>query len=293
MANVHAGYRGILDLGNGVKLRFVDAGISAKQAVEIPDMVMGDWDHDDYAYGKVEVGGSISGLVDENFQASIWDWGFCRDSCGLLTPKSPSLYYYCDSAGKRSQTFDTLYVNTLNFSCAAGDIANWSVDVIGKKASAFSETSPANVTDVYKLITWDKIGLVITPGSDMGTPTAVAFQNIEFSIANNVAPVYAIGDTTAMPLPDRLFPYEVVPGIRTITGSLTGFDIDDTFSGFGNWDAYDTGYGGLCTMAFAIGALNVSFRVRFHRIDPKMGVGPITSTIAFSGVGHQDQTGCA
>lgn len=291
MANVHAGYRGILDLdGAGTYLRFTDCSISAKQAVEIPDVVMGDWDHDVFAYGKIEVNGSLSGLVDTNFANTIWNWGYDRsDPCGLLTPKSPHLYYYCDTTG-RDVSFTDLYVNSLNFTCAAGDIANWSVDVIGKQASAFGTTSAPQFTDTHKLITWDKVGVTIS-GGDLGTPTSVAFQNLEFTIANNVELVYAILPAST---PPTLFPYEAVPGIRTITGSLTAFDVDDTFSGYNAWGDYTDGPnanpgapGGQSTMTFTIGTLSVTFLVRFHRIEPTVGTGPITSTVAFSGVSHQ------
>ena len=285
MAIGHAGYRGILDLdGAGTYLRFNDCSISAKQGVEIPDMVMGDWDHDVYAYGKVEVNGSISGLVDESFGDTIWNWGFIRDDCGLLTPKSPHLYYYCDSGTGRDISFTNLYVNSLNFTCAAGDVANWSVDVVGKEASDFGTTSAPHFTTTNKLITWDKVGVSITPGTDLSTLSAVAFQNLEFTVANNVEPVYAITSTSEVP-ENRLFPYNVVPGIRTITGSLTAIDIDDALTGFKNWDAYTTG--GQSTMVFNIGGLAVTFLVRFHRLDPKMSSGLITSTVAFSGVSHQ------
>lgn len=296
MANVHAGYRGILDLdGAGTYLRFTDCSISAKQGVEIPDLVMGDWNHDNYAYGKIEVNGSISGLVDEGFSNTIWDWGYVRNSpCGLINPKSPHLYYYCDDSDttkKRDIAFTDLFVNSLNFTVAAGDIANWSVDVIGRRASAFTNTDAPHFTDTKKLITWDKVGVSISASSDTPTPCApvvLAYQNLEFTVANNVELVYAIVPSTD---PDwGLFPYQAVPGIRTITGSLTGFDIDDQFAGFDNWDAYQTQSpaSGLNIITFSIGALTVKFAVRFHRIEPTIGVGPVTSTIAFSGVGYQE-----
>ena len=67
MGSVFPGYRGLADIGGVGQVRFADASITAKQEVEAPDLIMGDWDHDAYVYGKIEVGGTISGPVTETF----------------------------------------------------------------------------------------------------------------------------------------------------------------------------------------------------------------------------------
>ena len=283
--NVHAGYRGIMDFPSGGQsnyVRFTDCSIAAKQDVNIPDLVMGHWDKDSYNYQKVEVNGSMSGPIDENFGSVLWQYAAPRSGCGLLTAANPHLYYYCDETG-RDVVFNGMIVNSLTVSCAAGDVAQFSAEFIGKTAGAYTTNSAPIFSNTAKLITWDKLSVSITATTDAvpQTPTVIAYQNFSVTIANNAEPVYAILSSGS----SNLFPYEVIPGIRTITGSITGFDIDAAFSGFNKWDDYATT--GAGTLTFTLGSLSVPIKARFHRINPTLGVGPVTSTIAFSGVGAQ------
>ena len=79
MAIVNPGYRGIAVVG-GTNVRFASADISAKQEVQADDLIMGDWDRDAWVYGKIEVGGSISGPVTETFASldGIFGWACTR-----------------------------------------------------------------------------------------------------------------------------------------------------------------------------------------------------------------------
>ena len=161
MANVYAGYRGLVDIGAIGQVRFQDASITARQTVTAPDLVNGDWDKDAYYYGSVEVGGSISGPVTETFIAGsagggLWDWGVKRTGdCGLLASDTVTLYYYCGGSEMNTRTFGGMLVNTLGFSCAAGDVAQFTMDVLGSSAGAWSNAIPPHFTTAEKLI---KIG---------------------------------------------------------------------------------------------------------------------------------------
>jgi hypothetical protein len=120
---INPGYRGLATIGGVGQVRFSDANITAKQEINAPDLIMGDWDHDAYVYGKIEVSGSISGPVTETFvQGSggggLWDWGVVRNApCGTLDANAVTLYYYCDSETGQgsSRTFSDVKVNSLNF----------------------------------------------------------------------------------------------------------------------------------------------------------------------------------
>lgn len=123
MADVYAGYRGLIDIAEVGEVRFQDASITAKQSVEAPDLIMGDWDHDAYVYGKIEVGGSVSGPVTDTFVGGaaagdgLWGWGVARETpCGLLTPSDFDLYYYCGGSSNNYRQFTGMYCNTLGFS---------------------------------------------------------------------------------------------------------------------------------------------------------------------------------
>ena len=144
------------------------------------------------------------------------------------------------------------------------------------KAGTFSSGTPPRFTDAEKLVTWDKVGVSITGNGGYAGPDT--FSNFEITVSNNVETAYALGQTD-------LFPFDLVPGLRTITGSVSAYNVP-TANGADNWDAYDAGTVG--TITFDIGGLSVSALVRFHRVEPASSVGPIISTVGFTGVTSQN-----
>jgi hypothetical protein len=292
---MNPGYRGLADIGGVGQVRFSDANIVAKQAVEAPDLVMGDWDHDAYYYGKIEVSGSINGPVTETFLAGsagggLWDWGVVRTApCGSLSEESATLYYYCSGVGAgQARSFGGLKVNSLNFSVTAGDIANFAMDVMGVSADPWLDTDPPHFTDAEKIITWDEVTLTITPGySGVALSAAdIDFQAFEFTIANNLEPQYSLAQ-------DNLFPKQIVDGLRGISGTVTAYNVPEE-DGADRWIDYLAS--NVATISFTIGTgsaspLTIDMKVQFHRVEPSQNPGVITSTIAFTGVSHQ--TGAA
>jgi len=292
MGNVYPGYRGLADIAAVGNVRFADAGITARQEVNAPDLIMGDWDHDAYVYGPIEVGGTISGPVTETFVSGaagggLWDWGVKRNGdCGTLTESDVTLYYYCGGSDQRGRIFTDMLVNSLNFSCSAGDIAQFSIDILGKGVGAnngWISTDPPHFTTAEKLITWDKVNVTITTvgDSDFTLPANIAYSNFDFTIANNLETVYSLGQAD-------LFPFEIVPGLRGITGSISVYNTPES-NGADKWDDYLAANVGNIT--FDIGGLSLDMKVRFHRVEPASSTGPIISSIGFTGVSHQ--TGAA
>lgn len=289
MAYVFAGYRGLADIGGIGNVRFADASITARQEINAPDLIMGDWDHDAYVFGPIEVGGTISGPVTETFVSGsgggsgIWAWGVTRTGdCGTLSDADTTLYYYCDSESSgayNSRAFTGLMVNSLNFSCAAGDIAQFSIDLLGRTAGSWVAAVPPHFTDAEKLMTWDKVGVTITPGAnpEFTPPANIAYSNFDFTISNNLETVYSLGQA-------NLFPFDIVPGLRTITGSISVYNTPQA-DGKDRWDDYLASE--VSTIGFSIGTLAIDMKVRFHRVEPASSVGPIVSTIGFTGVSHQ------
>ena len=289
MSNVFGGYRGLADIAGVGQVRFSDAGITARQSIEAPDLIGGDWDRDAYYYGKIEVGGSISGPVTETFVSGssggqgVWNWGVQRKGlCGLLDGADTTLYYYCGGTEYRARKFINMLVNTLNFSCAAGDVANFSIDVLGSGVdvnNGWLNVDPPHFTTAEKLISWDKVSVAITPGanSEFTPPTNIAYSNFDFSIANNLQTVYSLGQP-------NLFPFEIVPGLRSISGSLSVYNTPMA-NGKDAWDDYLAA--DVSTISFNIGGLALDMKVRFHRIEPKSSTGPVISTLGYTGVTHQ------
>lgn len=285
VGDVNPGYMGYAQIGTGNALRFTDASISAKQGVNIPDIVMGHWDHDAYVFDKIEIGGSISGPVTETFAAgagSVWEWAVKRSgTCGALTPQDVTLYYYCGTSGN-NRLFPNMRVNSMTFSCAAGDIAQFSLDVLGAEEPSWGGSWTVNDV-VEKLITWDQTSIIVTAGDEsIGTLDSEAVSNFTFTINNNIQTVYAIGNGgTAL---NNLYPYDLVPGLRGVTGSLSVYNLPQV-AGFDKWSDYAADQMG--SMQFNIGATQFTMKCRFHRVEPALGVGPIMSTVAFTGVGVQ------
>ena len=288
MAQVHPGYRGIAIISAVTnEVRFADANITARQEINAPDLIMGDWDHDAYVYGPIEVGGTISGPVTETFASgavgSLWDWAVKRTApCGDLTTSTITLYYYCGGTDGNTRTFQGMLGNSVNFSVAAGDIANFSIDVLGKSAGAWTNATPPHVTRAEKLITWDKVSVSVSgAGPGASALSNVNYSNFDFTISNNLETVYSLAQS-------NLFPFEIVPGLRTITGTLSVYNTPQA-DGVDTWDSYTAG--NVSTLTFNIGTLSIDMKVQFHRIEPTSSVGPIISTLGFTGVTHQ--TGAA
>jgi len=204
----------------------------------------------------------------------------------LLTAANTTLYYYCGGSDYRARQFLNMYVNTLGFSCAAGDIAQFNIDIMGSGLgpnNGWLNSDPPHFTTAEKLITWDRVTLSITPGPnpEFTPPVNIAYSNFDFSIANNLQVVYSLGQA-------NLFPFEIVPGLRTITGSISVYNTPRA-DGKDRWIDYLAA--DVSTINFNIGGLTLSMKVRFHRIEPASSVSPIISTIGIVGVTHQ--TGAA
>jgi len=282
MATVNPGYMGWALFGTSSKFRFSDCSVAAKQDINAPDLITGHWNRQAYNYGKVDISGSISGPVGEKFATAgtgMWAKAVDRNPCGELTGDSLAIHYYCSQTeGYNTFTFGAAKVNSITFSCAAGDVANFSMDMIGASAA-----DPSSNSDIFdepeKLITWDKVGLEVEPGTAGGnTFGSEFFSNFEVTFGNNVEAVYALGQNS-------LYPFALVDGITTITGSVSAYNIPQMF-GVNTWDNYEADETG--TVQFNVGPdITVNLNVQWHRVEPTASVGPIISTVAFTGVTTQ------
>jgi len=281
MATVNPGYMGWAKFGDS-QFRFSDASVAAKQDINAPDLITGHWNRQAYNYGKIDIGGTISGPVGELFGTAgsgMWSKAVSRGECGELTPGELEIHYFCSTTeGYNTFTFGSAKVNSITFSCSAGDVAQFSMDMIAAE-SAEPSTGSGIFETPEKLITWDKVGLSVTPGTagsnTFGSPY---FSNFEVTFGNNVEAVYALGQS-------NLYPFALVDGITTITGSVTAYNIPQMF-GVETWDQYEADETG--TVEFNVGPdITVNLNVQWHRVEPASSVGPIMSTVAFTGVTTQ------
>lgn len=299
IGNIRAGYMGYANI-DGETLRFSDASIAARQDVMVPDLVAGSYNRMAFGYGPVSVDGSISGPMTENFIGTgtdkIWNWAAGRTNCGGLTNKQIDLYYFCEGTpapGSNSQRrFKNMYVNSMTFSVAAGDIANFSLDVIGAGPAEDIEwdasTYPGHVEDAdgdagpsEKLVTWDTVSLALA-GTYNTPATEIKYSNFELTISNNVEAVYALSDNS------DYFPFDLVPGIRAVTGSFSAYNIPEGIDGADNYGDAANDADQRTTITLNIAGSVYTVYAKLHRVEPTSGTGPVVSTIGFTGVGPQD-----
>lgn len=281
MATINPGYMGWAKFGD-TQFRFESSSVAAKQEINAPDLVTGYWRRMAYNYGKIDISGTISGPVTESFSAAgtgMWDKATTRGSCGELDEESLEIHYFCSTDSNSTWSWPAAKVNSLTFSCSAGDVANFSMDIIAAQAGTVAPEA-GTFEDIEKLVTWDKVTLEVAPGGDAGqTFDQTNFSNFEVTFANNVEAHYAMKNTES-----DLYPFALVDGITTITGSLSVYNIPGMY-GADNWDAYATG--NIGTLSFNVGSGIQTLNVRWHRVEPAASVGPIISTVAFTGVGKQ------
>jgi len=273
IGDIRAGYMGSLDLGTAGVIRFTSGSIYAKQEVEAPDLIMGTWNRNAAVFGKVEIVGNFSGPVTENF-GTLWAAAFDRDSCGNLSFFDCGIRYFCDDTGK---TFSVI-VNNLTFSCSAGDIAQFSLDLIG--AEIPTGGGPGDNTTEEKLITWDVLA-VYGFGSKI--------SNFEVSINNNVEAVYAIKEPGAT---NNYFPFDLVAGLRSISGSVSAYcnsttELDALGGGKDSYSDMAAGLGDAAIISFFNGSETIEVKVLKHRFEPQAATGPFVATVGFTGVGNQ------
>jgi hypothetical protein len=274
-STVNPGFMGYASFG-GSKFRFADCSFAAKQEINAPDLVTGYFRREAYNYGPVDISGTLSGPVGTNFTAagSIWDKATLRDSCGLLTQDTIDIVYYCGTG----LSFPTCKFNSITLSCAAGDVAQYSVDIIA--AGAPTDATGSDFTTAEKLITWDGLTLTVT-GSDGKTFNDDAFSNFEITINNNVEAVYAMISSGT----NNLFPFALVEGLSTITGSVSVYNLQTNMIGADDFFGYNTG--ALGTISINLNGTTYAFNVKWHRFEPTAAVGPIISTVGFTGVEQQ------
>jgi hypothetical protein len=291
VGDLNAGYRGLATIG-GTQVRFSDANISAKQQINAPDLVMGDWDRDAYNYGPISYDGSISGPVSEGFlegAESAIKWVTKRiGTCGTLDRKDIGLYYYCN----RSREFSDFYGDSIDFNVSAGDVANFTLNVKGVDADPWGDAAPPEKKNAEKLITWDKVNATIakTGGNPDSTELpdpidSIILQSFQFNVANNLEYQYALSQS-------NLKPFDIIPGLRQLSGSITIYNVEE-FEGYDTFDGYCAGSEHFITFSLSEGGAcsipeqEIQMKVRFERINPTLNTSVVTSTVGFTGVGHQ------
>jgi hypothetical protein len=300
MATITPGFRGLARIGSN-KVRFNSCTLNAVQEVEAPDLVMGDDTHDAWAYGKIEVAGAISGPVTESTGAFINALDQATGVSGGGLGAEIDVHYYAGF----DRRFGGCELNSFSFTITAGEVVTFNLDIIGETVDTdpYGATSGTTVasnttfTKGEKLVTWDKAVLRVSglKEDDSFTFADVAqlsgLQSFTFNASNNITRQFIISESS-------LFG-DLVEGMKAVTGSVVSYieqssgnvegvngpfgDGEATPAGADFWDAYNGDEAN--PFEFDIGSnLKIRSAVRFHRGTTELGVGPVVTTINFTGV---------
>jgi len=279
---IKPGFRGYAEIEGQtprVRIRFNSCSLNAVQEIEAPDMVMGDDTHDAWAYGKIEVGGSISGPVTESTGKFIDIL-----EANLEDGVTINVKYY----DGYTRAFSGCRMNSFTFNVSAGEIVNYTLDILGVRREDTDPTDMVGFTKGEKLVTWDKASFRIgslKDDEDLDWDTiydTLSFQNnlqsFSFTASNGLNRQFVLGESD-------LFG-DLVEGMKDVTGNITSYtekSSDGLASGVNYWNQYngDEAY----PIRFDIGAnLRVIAAVRFFRGTTELSTGPVITSIGFKGV---------
>jgi hypothetical protein len=268
----------------GRLVRALSSSLTARQAINHPDVVDNTIDRTLYQLGPVEVDGDvvvpvISGGAAQGsgFLDYIWGLAVKRDqNTGELVTSGGVILEYSHQIVR---TFRGCKVNSLEMRCTAGDRVEATIGIMGTTV-ANSGISPG-MTDLSpaRVLTWDNVIITSTQ-----FPTCV-IREFNFNIANNLSRNYTFCPDTG------LFASNISTGKRFITGAI-GFQgfaptyaLSDTNSNRNSTDE---------TLQFNFGGFVKTFYniiYEYQSID--INVGLITSTVnwyAHAGTGQTPAT---
>lgn len=148
---------------------------------------------------KGELSGRVSLLLCESQADDFYDLAYnCREF--IL-----DLSYYRRS----SRTYYECRINTLSFSCKAGELVQINLDIVSTDDEKGTQT--LSNTSNQKLITWDKTNVLGATPDGSGHD----IQSFTYNIDNSLVSV-----RTA----NRFFPLDINRGIQSVTGNIVWFD---------------------------------------------------------------------
>lgn len=276
---VHMGYVGQAKIKDTYYL-MTGSSLNATQAVEAPDTVGGAAMRKGAIHGKIEIGGNITGPIHEN-ASELYDLSMTRDS-GLdhMANKFTVLISYYQAGGTE---FKDCVVNSLQLSCTAGEVATFTLDVVGLSAAA--NTTPVSDTSVAcaKLMTWDQCTVT-------GAPAAMdQVQSINMTLNNNVQRAYVLGQ-------DNFFPADIPCGFREMSGTISAYAEGSPFDAGGGADDWAASKITDATeLSLAIGDV-MTLKCEnpiYHRAEGQGQTGPAIYSLNYTGICEPSGTGAS
>ena len=218
MANIHMGYMGHCMI-DGIQYLITGSSLNPAQVMEAPDVVQGYYMRKGWNYGKVEIGGNVTGPLHE-YSEDLWPLCFERNADGdhLASGGIEVDVAYYKGEGLK---FSHAYINSLEISATAGDVVQFTADFVGAKTDETADPTTAvdrlqsyEEATCSKLITWDRVAF-----EAVGiTATIKNIQSFTLTLNNNLERMYSIRSDYST---QDLYPIDVVAGMREISGSLS------------------------------------------------------------------------
>lgn len=271
---IHMGYMGSATIG-GTVVKITSSSINKVQVIDAPELVQGDYVKKAVNYGKVEVGGSVAGPCGDTSIVDLFSQATARTSEGdvLSNVVDITIAYYKSA----SQSFTGCYVNSLQLSVTAGEVAQFTIDFMGKgEVSGASASGDSSTGACEKLVTWDQCSF-----SGGGVPSNQV-QSYTMTIGNGLQRIYVLNQ-------DNLYPAHVAAGMQNVTGSVSIYSDGapqnqmqlGTFGAdkYGDYDPTPT----AVTVSIGTG-VDATANVMFNRPEASVSTGPAIYTVGFTGV---------
>ena len=255
MATILPGFMGYLNFA-GLGIPFDSASVARDQSLFLPDLMVGDPDRIGWAYGQRLVTGSFSGPIPVADVSNLWAWAFSRNADGTLTNSGDlTIEYFYDEG----IIWENCKINSMSFSVSAGDIANYSIDVMGLGEGSGTVGRMDCEDTTPTLITWRECAFGSTP----------FISGFEISIANNLQPAFVVSSAA------NFYPDALVESPRTITGNIQQYGVDVPPAN------------GNVTVSF--GSFNINAQnVIFHGRAPAANPSTVISTYNYTAVCDQE-----
>lgn len=269
-ANIYMGFLGWCRItpsggGTGIVIKINGSTLNPVQSINAPQLVQGSYLKKAWNYSPVEVGGNITAPAGSKTFVNVdggsgtldlWDSAYERDSS---TPDRMAnimdveiQYVDKDADGQsnsRNREFKNCQVASVAFSVTAGDVANYTLELMGGD-SDYGATTDFGVeagdgSDILgtgddvceRLVTFDQCDLT-WPDSNLDEEVV---ESWDFTLNNNLERNYVVGQ-------DHYYPVQITAGTRELNGSIGVFAPNVTlesktgtaaaYYGADQWDDY-------------------------------------------------------
>ena len=299
MANIHMGYMGHCTLtASGTTTQYLITGssLNAVQTINAPDLVAAWYLRKGWNYGKVEIGGNVTGPLHD-LATSLWSESLVRSDARdhMLTKDIEVDLAFYKAKGLK---FSNCSIGTLELTATAGEVVNFTIDFMGSKAPDSTDYTTAVdcldadvTTPCSKLITWDRVQFGVSTLASTSN-----FQSFTFTVNNNLERQYSItGDIVGTA---DLYPVDITAGLRNVSGTVSMYAEGPLCLGRGifplgnfganKYDDYDAS--DRTTVTFAIDTIvpSTAVDVVFNRPESSATVGTTIYTLNWTAVCDMD-----